>query len=391
MLARNPNVHPLSETARSLWPRHSHDMLVGWEAGGYDATLGEGDVVRVTHGVRFEDRAESWTEISVRVSSFALGPGSVERAAQYLSISSAKVRELVARGFELGRTLSRNRRLRCADVLDLCGAVEWDAIGLANNASLVPRELLLLCARFETAAFHAELSAHPRLRMQDVLEFRDRPWCWYTLSRSTSVTTLETYGAHKHALPFELAGILANPLFDDYGEEPVRPVRPVRPVCVQHGFACSYCTTLAAARGERGFGFDAPLVNWEIYMRLSEIPDDAVRVARQAGVFDSESASNAHCALLGNPAVSLAHVAWCLESLRAAGRLTTWVRVTAATNELRAAREAYEDALERATLERARLAPAVAQLLLRRGMPRHFLPFFLPYADGADLLSWRVP
>ena len=391
LLARNANVHPLSNTARTLWPRHAPDMLYGWECAGYDARLvdGNADVVAVTHGVSFVPREERWTEVVAHTVEFALGAAHVERAAQYLSVSHAKLSSLAARGVRLGASLSRNRRLRCADAETLCH-IEWDVVGLANNAALSPSELLRssLVRLAQGTSFYSELSAHPKLRVEDVAAYRDRPWCWHTLSKSPSVTTPETYGMYKSELPFRLSGLLMNPRFDD--EEPrilSRPRRPSRPsMCLEHGLACSFCTTLSAASGL--CGFDVGLINWEIYLRLSERPEEAARVARDAGVFDSEPlASSAQCALLGNPAATLAQVAWCIACLRASGRFTTWARVTAAANELRVARSAYEEKKQKEREWRARAAPAVTQLLRREKLPYCLLPILLR-AEDALLLAW---
>ena len=388
LLARNANVHPLSETARTLWHAHAPELLFGWERAAYDARLvdGEADVVSVTHGVSFVARDELWTEVVARTSEFELAAAHVERAAQFVGISHEKLDMLLARGLRLGTSLSRNTRLRCVDIE--IERVEWDAVGLANNPALAPSELLSCTARrgfLEGTSFYAELSAHPKLRVSDVLAYRDRPWCWYTLSKSGNVTTPETYGRYKSVLPFELSGILANPLFDD---APPYAARRARSTCLEHGFACSYCTTISAASGE--CGFDVGLVNWEIYLRLSERPEEAARVARDAGVFDAElSASNAQCALLGNPAATLAQIGWCLESLRASGRLTTWARVTAAANELRVAREAYEETRRNERRWRAEAAPAVLQLMRHTGLPYYILTLLLacPETDPG-LLSW---
>ena len=149
---------------------------------------------------------------------------------------------------------------------------------------------------------------------------------------------------------------------------------------------CSFCTTLTAASGV--CGFDVGLINWEIYLRLSERPEEAARVARDAGVFDSEPlASSAQCALLGNPAATLAQVAWCVACLRASGRFTTWARVTAAANELRVARSAYEEKKQKEREWRTQAAPAVTQLLRREGLPYCLLPMLLR-AEDALLLAW---
>ena len=407
ILARNANVHPVSSTARALWANHAPDLLCGWEHAGYDARLDADNTVRVTHGVRFVDRAERWTEVVPRASDFELHERHVERAAQFVAVSRETVRALAARGVRLGATLARNVRLRCDDLDE---SVEWDALALASNAALSPRDLLHYmqavqavravraagAVRADEAAegaegaerdeaepppppgFYAELSAHPRLRVDDVLAFRTRPWCWYAISRSPSVTTPETYAKHKHELPFHLSGILANPQFEDDAE--IGSARRARSVCVEHGYACSYCTTLSATRGECGLdALDLALVNWEIYLRLSETPTEALRVARAAGVFGSEpGATNAYCALLGNPSATLAHVAECLDRLRAGGKMTTWVRVTAAANDLRVARDAYLERTETEREARARAAPAVVQLMRAWSVPCCFLSKLLP-------------
>ena len=389
LLARNTNVHPLSNTASTLWPRHAPDLLHGWERVGYDARLvdSEPDVVCVTYGASFVPREELWTEVVAQTAEFALSASHVERAAQFLCFSHTKLLALVARGVRLGASLSRNLRLRCADA-DAVQEIDWDVVGLANNPALSPSELLCsrLLGRAEGTSFYCELSAHPKLRVEDVIAYRDRPWCWHTLSRSPSVTTPETYSRYKSELPFRLSGILANPLFDD-----AEPRPSARSVCIGHGFACSFCTTLSAASGTCGFDtLDVRLVNWEIYLRLSERPEEAVRVARDAGVFDSElSASSAQCALLGNPAATLGQVAWCIASLRASGRLTTWARVTAAANELRVARDAYEETRRKEREWRAEAVPAVLQLLRHAGLPWYMLPLLLPCAEtDPGLLAW---
>lgn len=390
LLARNANVHPLSETARTLWPLHAPELLSGWERGGYDARLvdGEADVVSVTHGVSFVPRDEHWTEVFARTTELELAPSHVERAAQFVGISHEKLGLLLARGVLIGTSLSRNIRLRCVDIET--EHVEWDAVGLANNRALPPSELLSCnaCRALEGTSFYAELSAHPKLRVSDVLAHRDRPWCWYTLSKSCNITTPETYMRYKSELPFHLSGIIANPLFD---YAPPSSGKKARGMCLEHGFACSFCTTLSAASGACGFDtLDVNLVNWEIYLRLSERPEEAARVARDAGVFETElSASNAQCALLGNPAATLGQIVWCLESLRASGRLTTWARVTAAANELRVAREAYEETRRKEREWRAEAAPAVVQLMRHAGLPYYVLPLLLPCAEtDPGLLAW---
>jgi hypothetical protein len=91
--------------------------------------------------------------------------------------------------------------------------------------------------------------------------------------------------------------------------------------------------------------------------------------------------------LLGNPAATLAQVAWCIACLRASGRFTTWARVTAAANELRVARSAYEEKKQKEREWRARAAPAVTQLLRREKLPYCLLPILLR-ADDALLLAW---
>jgi hypothetical protein len=236
---------------------------------------------------------------------------------------------------------------------------------------------------------------HPKLRVEDVLAFRSEPWCWYSISRSPSVTTPETYAKHKHELPFHLSGLLANPRFEDDDDDDddrwrsrrSRRSRRSHGVCVDHGYACTYCTTLAATQGDYCLdALDLALVNWEIFLRLSEKPAEALDVARAAGVFDSEpGATNAYCALLGNPAATLAHVAECLERVRASGQMTTWVRVTAAANDLRVARDAYLDRAETEREARARAAPAVVQLMRVWGVPKYFMPRLLPVLDTVEV------
>jgi hypothetical protein len=408
ILARNANVHPASSTARALWSSHAPDLLCGWEHAGYDALLFRGAdadadadgacSVRVTHGARFVGAAEGWTEVVALTTDFALPSRHVERAAQFVAVSSETVRALVARGVRLGATLARNARLRCADLQIFLGAVEWDALALATNAALAPRDLLSYLgahAKEELevpAGFYQELSMHPKLRVEDVLAFRSEPWCWYSISRSPSVTTPETYAKHKHELPFHLSGLLANPRFDDDGDDGddgrrSRRSRRSHGVCVDHGYACTYCTTLAATQGDYGLdALDLALVNWEIFLRLSENPAEALDVARAAGVFDSEpGATNAYCALLGNPAATLAHVAECLERVRASGQMTTWVRVTAAANDLRVARDAYLERAETEREARARAAPAVVQLMRAWGVPNYFMPRLLPVLDTVEV------
>jgi hypothetical protein len=358
-LAGNPNVHPASRSARELWARPTARaaLLHTWERRGFDAAL-RGTRVRVVHGwaEREADGADGFALVDVEATDFECERDDLREAVQFVSVDLA---EVDADGVP---ALSRNRRLRHED---LRAPVAWDPLGLAMNDALSPAALLADARHAQQPGFFAVLSQHPRLTVEHVLARPDADWNWHTLSRAPNVTTPETLARHG-ALPFARSALVLNPAFD---RATLVGLGLHGWMCAQHGYACGLLRP-----GVCGFDNEKLAdVNWEIYLRLADDTERAVRRAHESGALDAP----ALCALIGNPSATLGQAAWAVARLAALGRLTPWALLTLAANELGAARAARAEAVERLRAERRAKAPAALQLLLRRGLPSALLPRLL--------------
>lgn len=239
------------------------------------------------------------------------------------------------------RALSRNRRLRAAD---LATPLAWDWAALASNPGVAPERLLAMRGPGAGAAFFSALSAHPALSMRVVRAAPDAPWCWYTLS------ALRITPADHAGLPLMPGALALNRAFTDHDLAELGLERPR--VCARHGYAC------APSRGACGF-LGAP-VNWHVYVRLADDPARALQESLDAG----EDVGAMCLAAAGNARASIALVAWCLAKIRLAGG-SRWACLTAAGNDLRADREAARAA----RAARRAQYPWIVKLCLRRALP----------------------
>lgn len=373
-LATNANVTPTMRAARTLWRDADlrAPLLATWELEGLDAHA-ENGTVAVAHEAVFRQEGE-WTLVDLRTERFELAPRDVAAgAAQFVSMHAETALAMGA-----ARAFSRNVRMRRED-LALDGL---DALGLARNRALHPR-WLLRDRRRAYPGFHAELSSHPRLAVEDVAAHGDAPWCWYALSRSPNVTTPATHAAYRATLPFSASGIAVNPAFDEAARAAAGVTRPWS--CARHGHACMFCTAAAGACGAPEADRLPDCVAWDVYLRITDDLTAGLRRACDRGVFSehgfSDRAVGACSAAIGNPCATLGQAAWCAARLRAMDKLGAWTRVTLAANEMRASKlAAYR---ESATFLRAR-APAVVQLLVSRGLPASLARVVLSHCARLD-------
>ena len=311
-----------------------------WERRGIEARLDpKRMVLRVLVRARLREAAEGWSIVEPEYADLPVDDEDTRSCLlAHVSIDFAELAVVDA------AALSRNRRIRAADVRDNAG-LAWDWCALARNPGIAPEHAIAMRGSAHGAAdsnFFAALSTHPALRMRLVRERPDAPWCWYTLS-SRLVSPNDHTG-----LPVMHGALALNPAFSDYDLAQLG-VRRTR-ACARHGFACA---PGAAACGLR----NAP-VNWHVYVRLTDDPARALQEALDAG-----EESTAMCvAALGNADASLALVAWCIARLAGISR---WACHTAAGNEMRADRERARVA--RATRRAA--YPSIVEVCIRRALP----------------------
>jgi hypothetical protein len=339
-LACNENVEPASFTARALWAdeRCREELMRSW-SGRVDMSVVFSDPISVDACVaaRFRDADEGWVMAWVTLDRLEC---SERHAARYGTVAAADMFRLTGvRAFDL---LSRNPTLRPCDI-EAHPAASWDIQALASNGS-VPVDFLIerLGESPNGAYFFEALSRHPRLEWRHVLSNVSAPWNAFAITANPAVTTHAALSTS--AFPFVSSALVLNPNFQH---------------CQEHGYACQYtraslrppfetCGMISASTARC-----AGDVNWEVYLRHTGAPSDALQAAIDSGNF---SIGTLHGAM-ANKFLSLGQAAWL--GAVAYAYYGDSVACELLRNPLRVARAEFECRLESARILYARLAAMV--------------------------------
>ena len=334
-LASNENVEPASPTARALWLRayNRGPLMRNWsarldmrvvDAAGAGAGAGAVVSIDVCASVAFSyaDAAlgptAPWVVVDLELERLVC---SMDEAARYASV---RVEDARLHGWPF-RSLSRNPATRPVDVL-VAPTEAWDAAALAENASIPVDFVLGRFAHIE-GVFEA-LSRNPNLEWRHVRDHAGAPWNALAITANPVLTTPES--VRSAAFPFVVRALGLNPLF-------------MR--CPTHGYVCEHVAprdesdesderapcgmpTVAEARARKTD------VNWELFLRHTDAPTEAIRAAVASNVHGDTIVRGA----TSNKHLRLCHAAW-LGSLIAR---RSWLGGAFVMNPMRACRAEFE-------------------------------------------------